>query len=141
MASGPAAPRTTLPISRPGQARHRVARPLPLQQADRRLTTPRPQDRWRQQALGQHLRHGFSSLTAAMPRPLRLATAWPALRRVIEPADAAASRPRLECRTEALLPGTPPPLVSTLAQQYPSIRERARHLCDRDTVPTSFLRD
>jgi IS6 family transposase len=31
----------------------------------------------------QNLRHGFSTLTAAVPRPLRLATAWPHLSSVI----------------------------------------------------------
>jgi transposase-like protein len=34
-------------------------------------------------ALVQNLRNGFSSLTAHVPRPLRLATAWPELLRVI----------------------------------------------------------
>ena len=34
-------------------------------------------------ALVQNLRNGFSALTAAVPRPLRLAIAWPHLRRAI----------------------------------------------------------
>ena len=34
-------------------------------------------------ALGQNLRNGCSSLTAHVPRPLRLATAWPHLARAI----------------------------------------------------------
>ena len=33
--------------------------------------------------LVQNLRNGFSSLTAELPRPLRLATAWPQLARAI----------------------------------------------------------
>ena len=34
-------------------------------------------------ALVQNLRNGFSSLTARVPLPLRLATAWPQLARAI----------------------------------------------------------
>ncbi len=34
-------------------------------------------------ALVQNLRNGFSWLTADVPRPLRLATAWPQLARAI----------------------------------------------------------
>ena len=34
-------------------------------------------------ALVQNLRNGFSTLTARVPRPLRLATAWPQLARAI----------------------------------------------------------
>ena len=34
-------------------------------------------------ALVQNLRNGFSSLTPDVPRPLRLATAWPQLARAI----------------------------------------------------------
>ena len=34
-------------------------------------------------ALVQNLRNGFSSLTDRVPRPLRLATAWPQLARAI----------------------------------------------------------
>ena len=34
-------------------------------------------------ALVQNLRHGFSTLTDAVPRPLRLARAWPQLARAI----------------------------------------------------------
>ena len=34
-------------------------------------------------ALVQNLRHGFSTLTDAVPPPLRLATAWPQLARAI----------------------------------------------------------
>ena len=34
-------------------------------------------------ALVQNLRNGFSSLTGDVPRPLRLATAWPQLARAI----------------------------------------------------------
>jgi transposase-like protein len=34
-------------------------------------------------ALVQHLRQGFSALTAEVPRPLRLATVWPQLARAI----------------------------------------------------------
>lgn len=34
-------------------------------------------------ALVQNLRNGFSELTADLPRPLRLATVWPELLRVI----------------------------------------------------------
>ena len=37
----------------------------------------------RDHALVQNLRNGFSSLTAHVPRPLRLATAWPQLARAI----------------------------------------------------------